>query len=69
MTRKDYERLAKVFKQRIEVLSLTTVTGVSERMIEVRECAKLTAHTLKQDNAAFDQARFLTACGCLQMKG
>lgn len=63
MTKKDYEKIAKVLAKRI------TVTGEFSRAYqnEVREQVKYVASdladTFAEDNPKFDRERFLKACG------
>ena len=54
MTRKDYELIAKVFKNAQELTTERAGVGVT---------AYLLANELAQDNPRFDRARFLSACG------
>lgn len=59
MTRKDYEKIARVIKAR----ALTHCTHTDQRKGEMLDLALDLAVTFQQDNPRFDRARFLKACG------
>lgn len=60
MTRKDYVKIAEVFKQYIEVAE----DGDDDVHAEtVKFLASSMAYMLKRDNAAFNRDKFLDACG------
>lgn len=55
MTRKDYVMIAEVFAQFGQMIELEETIGA--------DIARNLADALQADNARFDRARFLTACG------
>ena len=55
MTRKDYVMIAEVFANFANVCDLEETIGA--------DIARNLADALQADNARFDRARFLTACG------
>ena len=55
MTRKDYVMIAEVFAQFGNISTLEETIGA--------DLARNLADALQADNARFDRARFLTACG------
>lgn len=60
MTRKDYVKIAQVFKSYIEIAQ----EGDRDVDIDtVQFMASDMAYMLKRDNAAFDRQKFLAACG------
>lgn len=59
MTRKDYVKIAQVFKSYIEIAE----DGDRDVDVEtVKFLASDMAYMLKRDNAAFDREKFLSAC-------
>ena len=71
MTKKDYERIARaMMATRVSVANgYPVATNEAERERDGqrsavhRECCYALADTLKAENARFDRARFLAACG------
>lgn len=76
MTRKDYIAIAECIAQRVE--NYTVLRNYHEKVNEplqgvhydnridgIERLAYDLSHMLKQDNARFDQDRFLKACGVL----
>ena len=59
MTRKDYEKTAKVIRARAN----TNCTHTDQRKGEMLDLAIDLSVTFLQDNPRFDRARFLKACG------
>jgi hypothetical protein len=60
MTRKDYELLARVFRNEIETAEAMQETIGAEA---VRCFADSLSGALAHDNPRFDKARFIAACG------
>lgn len=71
MTRKDYELIAKVFKEirnefYRDMTDADTAHGWDKNLfagVGVRILAENLAKELEQDNPRFDRQRFLDACG------
>lgn len=61
MTKKDYIALAKIIAAFREKADGNMVAGQIDDCI-TRDLVVPLAHMLKQDNSAFDHARFLRAC-------
>jgi hypothetical protein len=60
MTRKDYVMIAEVIKTQIE---MSVKFGEEESQAGAENIARDLADALQADNARFDRARFLVACG------
>jgi hypothetical protein len=59
MTRKDYQLIANVFNDLAQVIELKGT--VAENLI------KMLADDLQADNPRFDRARFIKACGLVEV--
>jgi hypothetical protein len=65
MTRKDYVLLARALADSLSILDnvSTSPATVAARSQQWRADVESVANALAGDNAAFDKARFLKACG------
>jgi hypothetical protein len=67
MTRKDYVKFAKMFKEQMEILRFEvqrgrTIKSAGAHLI-LLELARETADIFAEDNPNFNRAKFLAACG------
>lgn len=60
MSRKDYEKFARMIRARVDATNDQTPHEVFDRL---EYAAKLAADVFVEDNPRFDKQRFLTACG------
>jgi len=65
MTKKDYIRIAQVFKIHLDILSISPENPflVSYGIEELKSLASSIAGMLQNDNPRFDHGRFIAACG------
>lgn len=61
MTKKDYIKIAAIFKYRVELANNLITQPV--RHAHLRELAIDFCEMFEKDSEAFDRARFLKACG------
>lgn len=61
MTKKDYIKIAEIFRARVELAKMLNTRAV--RVAHTREIAEDFCKMFALDNEAFDRERFLKACG------
>lgn len=64
MSRKDYEKFARMIRSEVEAIKAWKSPEVrDEALNHLSDTANLCARVFKEDNPSFDKLRFLTACG------
>ncbi len=62
MTKKDYELIARAFRETRDSVESDNLSTRAERFYALEKVARTLADALASDNARFDRARFVAAC-------